>query len=250
MKGIYIIWLRELKKYWRNKSRIVGSLGMPFFLMFIVGSGLNESIKTPMLAGQGYTAFIMPGIIGMVLMFSSVFSGVSVIWDKQFGFMKEMLVAPISRTRIIIGKTLGGATTSISQALIMLLISFIIGVRLESFVGFLYAIPIMLLISCSFVAIGTAIASKMNDMHGFQLIVNFLIMPLFFLSGALFPIENLPAWLSFITKINPLTYGVEGLRYSFLGTSSIPYLNCIMILSVFFILSIAVGTYFFRKMEV
>jgi len=249
MQAVYIIWLRELKKYWRNKSRIVGSLGMPFLLLFVMGSGLNNVIEHPMLQGN-YTAFIMPGIIGMVLLFSSIFSGVSVIWDKQFGFMKEMLVAPITRRKIIYGKVLGGGTTSIIQALIMLTISFILGIRFDSLVGLLLALPVMFLISSSFVAIGTAIASRMNDMHGFQLIVNFLIMPLFFLSGALFPLDGLPLWLKTITIFNPMTYGVEALRYCLLGVASIPLLTSVMVLFIFSAVTIAISTMFFRNMEV
>lgn len=249
MQGIYIIWLRELKKYWRNKSRIVGGLGMPFFFLFIIGSGLDQAIDLPMLGDTGYTSYIMPGIIGMVLLFSSVFNGVSVIWDKQFGFMKELLVAPISRRRILIGKTLGGATTSVIQALIMLVISLFIGVRLQSVWGFLLSFVVMYLIAISFVSIGAAIASFMDDMHGFQLIVNFMIMPLFFLSGALFPLDAAPAWLQGLAYINPMTYGVEALRYCFLGTSAIPFAVSILVMVVFFAVTVAIGTMSFRRMQ-
>jgi len=249
MQEILIIIQRELKKYWRNKSRIVGTLGMPFFMLFIFGSGLDGVVQNPMLEG-GYSKFIMPGIIGMVLLFSSIFSGISVIWDKQFGFMKEMLVAPISRIRIVIGKTLGGAMTSILQAFLMLALSFILGIRPTTITGTLLAIPIMFLISISFVAIGTAIASQMNDMHGFQLIMNFLIMPLFFLSGALFPLQNAPMWLKVLTYIDPMTYAVEALRYCFLGVSAIAFPISVAVLSGFAVISISVGTYLFKRMQI
>jgi ABC-2 type transport system permease protein len=249
MQEILIIVQRELKKYWRNKSRIVGTLGMPFFMLFIFGAGLDNVVDNPMFSG-GYSQFIMPGIIGMVLLFNSIFSGVSVIWDKQFGFMKEMLVAPISRVRIIIGKTLGGASTSIFQGFLMLALSFILGVRPTWFIGTLIAIPIMFLISISFVAIGTAIASQMNDMHGFQLIMNFLIMPLFFLSGALFPLNNVPAWLRVLTYIDPMTYAVEALRFCFLGTSAIAFPISIAVLLLFAAASITAGTILFRRMQI
>jgi ABC-2 type transport system permease protein len=249
MGAVSIIWLRELKKYWRNKSRIIGSLGMPFFMLVIVGGGLNRMVGTGTTGGS-YQAFIMPGIVGMVLLFASMFSGVSVIWDKQFGFMKEILVAPVSRTRIIIGKTLGGATTALLQALLMLLISLVLGIRLHSVVGFFLALVVMFLISVAFVALGTAIASKMTDMHGFQLIMNFLIMPLFFLSGALFPLTDAPAWLQTLSYVDPLTYGVEALRYCFLGASTIAFPLSVLVLIGFTIVSIGIGTYFFNRMEV
>jgi ABC-2 type transport system permease protein len=250
MKGIYIVWLREIKKYLRNKSRIFGSLGMPFFFLFIIGSGLKDSISLPIFSADlNYQTFIMPGIIAMVILFSSVISGVSIIWDKQFGFMKELLVAPIHRLKIVIGKTLGGATTSIFQGLIMLILSFVIGIRPVSIVGVLLALPVMFLLSSAFVSIGIAIASKMDDMHGFQIVMNFFIMPVFFLSGALFPLDSIPTWLSVLVKFNPMTYGVEALRYCFLGVSSINIVTCIIVLIGFNVLTSMISTYFFNRME-
>jgi ABC-2 type transport system permease protein len=250
MKAIFIIWLRELKKFWRNKSRIIGSLGMPFFFLIFIGAGLDKIVSSPVLGGGNYSLFIMPGIIAMVILFGSIFSGVSVIWDKQFGFMKEMLVAPISRTRIMVGKSLGGATTAVLQAILMLILSAIIGIRPNSIYGFLLAIPLMFLISVSFVALGMAIASKMNDMHGFQLIVNFMIMPIFFLSGALFPLNNVPGWLHILSVINPMRYGVEALRYCLIGSSTVPFFVSVSVLVVFSMVSIALGTILFRRMEI
>jgi ABC-2 type transport system permease protein len=250
MGAVFIIWLRELKKFWRNKSRIIGSLGMPFFMLVILGSGLNRMVGSGVVGGGSYQAFIMPGIVGMVLLFASMFSGVSVIWDKQFGFMKEILVAPVSRTRIIIGKTLGGATTAILQAILVLVIALGLGIRPHSVLGFLLALLVMFLISVAFVALGTAIASKMTDMHGFQLIMNFLIMPLFFLSGALFPLTDAPAWLQTLSYFDPMTYGVEALRYCLLGTSGIAFQVSLSVLVGFMIVSIGVGTYFFKRMEI
>jgi ABC-2 type transport system permease protein len=246
MSAIYIIWLREFKKYYRNKSRIIGSLGMPFFFLVIVGSGLGSVMPL----GQRYSEFIMPGVLGMVLMFSSVFSGISIIWDKQFGFMKEMLVAPVSRTEIIIGKTLGGSTTAIIQALIMLTISLLLGNRIQSIAGLIAALGVMFLISLSFVGIGTAIAARMNDMQGFQLIMNFMIMPLFFLSGALFPLDGLPGWLSTLTLLDPLTYGVDALRYFLIGASNFSPLVSVGVLASFMAVSVGIGAALFRRMEV
>ena len=163
--------------------------------------------------------FLLPGIIGMTLLFSSMFSGISVLVDKQFGFMKEILVAPISRLSIMLGKTLGGATTALINGVIMLLLAMIIGIQVVSFIGIFFSLVFMLLISISFVSLGIAIASRMSDMSGFQIIMNFLIMPMFFLSGALFPINQTPLWMQSIAYLNPVFYGIDGLRGSLIGIS-------------------------------
>jgi len=241
---IYIIWLREIKKYIRNKSRIVGALGMPFFFMLVLGGGFGGRFDV---GGVNYREFLMPGIVGMVLLFSSVFSGISVIWDRQFGFLKEMLVAPISRTSIIFGRTLGGMTTSIMQAIIMLVLSILLGVKLGGITGFLSSLFFMALISASFVAVGIAFASRMTDMQGFQLIMNFLIMPIFFLSGAVYPLDGLPNWLSVLTYLDPLTYGIDALRHTLIGLGQIPLWIDTAVLIGFCVVAISVGTYMFRK---
>ncbi|MFO7872054.1 MAG: ABC transporter permease [Candidatus Undinarchaeales archaeon] len=246
---IYTIWLREVIRFFRQKSRVIGSLGMPFFFLAILGSGIGSSFQIQNFEGN-YMTYIMPGILGMVLLFGSLFAGISVIWDKQFGFMKEILVSPASRISIMAGKVLGGATTAITQALLMLGISLLIGVRINSIYGLLLSLVFMFLISFSFVSLGVAFASKMEDMHGFQLIMNFLIMPIFLLSGALFPINGLPNSIKWITYLDPLTYGVEGLRYSLLGISHIPAWKCLVVLLGFSFSTLALGTYFFKKMQI
>ena len=224
---------------------------MPFFFLAIVGVGLSSAIQLPGFSGT-YLEFMAPGIIGMVLLFASLFSGISVLFDKQFGFLKEILVAPISRTSIVFGKALGGATTALMQALIMLVVSIVIGMTVPSVTGLLIAIAFMSLISLSFVSFGIAFATKMSDPHGFQLIVNFIVMPLFFLSGALFPLEGLPVWLKYISYANPLTYGVDGLRGSLIGASAMHFslLVDFIVLLVFCILTTAIGSYLFTKSEI
>ncbi|MEZ5333785.1 MAG: ABC transporter permease [Methanolobus sp.] len=218
MDIVYTIWLRNVKRYVRSKSRMVGSLGMPVFLLLVLGFGLNSVVMFPGME-QGYIGFIMPGIISMSVLFTSVFAGIQIIWDKQFGFLKETLVAPVSRLEIMLGQTFGGATTAVIQGLIILVLSLFIGLKITSIPGFITAILFMLLIGISFTAFGIAIASRMEDMHGFQLIMNFVIFPIFGLSGALFPIDSLPSWVKSLTLLDPLTYGVEGIRYGLLGTS-------------------------------
>jgi ABC-2 type transport system permease protein len=191
---------------------------MPFFFLAFLGLGLQSAFAIRP-GGERYLDYIAPGIVGMVLLFSSTVSGISVIWDRQFGFLKVMLVAPIPRLAIVLGRTAGGTTTASIQAIIFLTISFFLGVRVPSPVGLILALVFMGLIGLSFSSLGVALASRMEDPHGFQLIFNFLIMPIFFLSGALFPLDNLPIFIKVLAYLNPLTYGVDGLRWALLGVS-------------------------------
>ena len=193
MKTIYIMWLRELKRYFRSKSRMIGSLGQPLLFLLALGYGLGSVFQA---AGQGnYFQFLAPGIVGMSIIFTAIFSGIQLIWDRQFGFLKETLVAPVSRLNIMIGRTLGGATVASFQGIIVLLLAMLFGFRPYSWLLVPVAILFMLLVALLFTALGTGIASVLEDMQGFQLIMNFLVMPLFFLSGALFPLAGLPAFL-------------------------------------------------------
>jgi ABC-2 type transport system permease protein len=249
MDIVYTIWLRNVKRYLRSKSRIIGSLGMPLFFLLTLGFGLNSVVNVPRFS-QGYTGFIIPGIIAMSVLFSSIFAGIQIIWDKQFGFLKETLVAPVSRLEIMIGQTLGGATTSFIQGFILLVLSLLFGLILAKASGFLIAFGFMLLIGLSFTALGIAIASKMEDMHGFQLIMNFLIFPIFGLSGAIFPIDSLPGWLKTITMFDPLTYGVEGIRYGLLGVSHINPVLSLVVLGGFTMAMIILGAELFRKISI
>jgi ABC-2 type transport system permease protein len=249
MDIVYTIWLRNIKRYLRSKSRIIGSLGMPLFFLLVLGFGLNSVVRIPG-TGQGYMGFIIPGIISMSVMFTSVFSGIQIIWDKQFGFLKETLVAPVSRLEIMFGQTLGGATTAFIQGFIILVLSLFMGLSITSVSGFLSAFVFMVLIGLSFTAFGIAIASKMEDMHGFQLIMNFVIFPIFGLSGALFPIDSLPSWLKSLTLIDPLTYGVEGIRYGLAGTSQVNPFVGFVVLAGFTVFMVVVGAALFRKINV
>jgi ABC-2 type transport system permease protein len=251
MNTVYVIWLREMKKFIRNKSRLVGSLMMPFFFLSFLGVGLNSVVSIPGLpAGATYLDFLAPGIVAMALLFSSMFAGVSILWDRQFGFLKEIMVAPVSRTSIVLGRMFAGMTIGIIQAFAILLISVLLGVRITSLEGVMASILFIILIAMSFVGVGISLASRMRDMHGFQLIMNFLIMPTFMLSGALFPLDNLPVWLAALSYINPLTYGVDGLRGLITGVSHLPVLIDLGILSAFCIFIISLARYLFNKTEV
>ncbi len=250
MDIVYTIWLRNIKRYLRSKSRIAGSLGMPLFFLLVLGFGLNSVVRIPG-SKQDYMGFIVPGIIAMTVMFTSVFSGIQIIWDKQFGFLKETLVAPVSRLEIMLGQTLGGATTAFIQGFIILVISLFIGSGHHATIsGFLIASLFMVLIGLSFTAFGIAIASKMEDMHGFQLIMNFVIFPIFGLSGALFPIDSLPGWLQSLTLVDPLTYGVEGIRYGLAGLSMVNPFMSLVVMAGFTLATIALGTVLFRNISI
>ena len=248
MSVIYILWIRQLKRYFRSKTRIVGALGQPMLFLVALGYGLGPVFER---AGEGdYVQFLVPGIIAMSILFTSMFNGIEIIWDRQFGFLKETLVAPVSRVRIMLGRTLGGATVAILQGMMILGISLLIGFRFESVSGLPVALLFMILIATLFTALGTAIASLLEDMHGFQLIMNFLVMPLFFLSGALFPIQNLPPALGTIVQFNPLSYGVDGLRGALLGTYDIGFWTSFNVLALCMVFLVIVGAYLFSKIEV
>jgi ABC-2 type transport system permease protein len=231
------------------KSRIIGSLGMPFFFLVIIGFGLNSAIQVPGMA-VNYVEFIAPGIIAMSILFSSMFAGVQLVIDKQIGFLKETLVAPVSRLHLMIGQALGGATTALMQGILVMIISLFIGVNVPGISGIFISLVFMFLIGLSFTSVGIAFASRMEDTHGFQLIVNFVIFPVFFLSGALFPLERIPDWLSFLTYIDPLTYGVEGIRYGMLGTSQISPLLSLSALGGFLIAVLLLGSFLFNKIRI
>lgn len=248
LSAIYIMWLRQIKQYWRSKARMFGSLGQPLMFLLALGYGFGPIYEAA--GGGNYLQFLTPGIIGMTILFGAVFNGMSLIWDKQFGFLKETLVAPVPRWTILIGRCLGGATVNTIQATLVLLISIALGFRLENYFLIIPAILFMYLVAILFTLLGTIIASKLDDMHAFQIIVNFLIMPIFFLSGALFDINNLPSAVTSITKINPLTYGVDGLRYVLSGASQFSFTLDLSILVLAAFILLAIGTYFFNKIEV
>jgi ABC-2 type transport system permease protein len=249
MDAVYTIWLRSMKRYVRSKSRMFGTLGMPLFFLLIFGGGLNSMVNTGM--GTSYMGFIIPGIVAMSVLFTSMFSGIQIIWDKQFGFLKETLVAPISRLEIMLGQTFGGATTSVIQGLLTLVIALLIGSGLNiTPLGFLIAVGFMTLMGVAFTALGIAFASKMEDMHGFQLIMNFFIFPIFGLSGAMFPLTSLPSWLRALSYLDPMTYAVQGIRYGLLGTSEISPVACFAVLLGFTVATMLLGQYLFKKTKI
>lgn len=247
MNAIYILWLRQLIRYFRSKSRIVGSLAQPLLFLLALGFGFGPIYSKA--GGGNYIQFLVPGIVGMSIMFTAVFMGIEMIWDRKFGFLKETMVAPVSRFNIMLGRILGGATVAALQGVLVMVISIIIGFRLDNWLLVIPAIVVMFLIALIFTTLGTAIASIMEDMQGFQLIVNFLIMPMFFLSGALFPLTGLPTAVTAISLADPLSYGVDALRGILLGASHISMpINIVVTVGVWAIL-LGIGAILFSRME-
>jgi ABC-2 type transport system permease protein len=238
-----------MKRFIRAKSRIFGALAMPLFFLAFLGLGFRKMAIPGMSADVDYIHFLVPGIIGMSILFSSTFGGLSMLWDREFGFLKEIMVAPVSRVSIVLGRIAGGATTTLIQAMLILGISVIMGFKVASVSSVFLALVFMTLISITFLGLGLIFASKMRDMQGFSIVMNFVIFPLFFLSGALYPLDNFPAWLRSISKVNPLTYGVDGMRSSLIGISSFSTLYDLILLSVFSAVMIFLGAYFFEKSE-
>ncbi len=248
MSAIYILWLRELKRYVRSRAQIVASLGQPLLYLLALGFGLSPVFKK---AGYGdYLQFIAPGVIGMSVLFSSIFSGLGLLWDRQFGFLKETLVAPVSRLQIMIGRTLGGATVAIIQGLLVMVVSLIAGFRPAHFYTLPLALGFMVAIAIVFASLGVAIGSSLQDMQGFQLIMNFMVMPIFFLSGAMFPLTGLGKILGFITKLDPLSYGIDGMRAMLLASSAFDPRIDILVLAGVGSLFIVIGAYRFSKIEI
>lgn len=248
MGVIYILWLRELKRYVRSRVQIVVSLGQPCLYLLALGFGLGPVFKE---AGRGsYLQFMAPGVIGMTVLFSAVFSGIAMLWDRQFGFLKETLVAPVSRMQIMLGRALGGATVAVLQGTLVLVICLIAGFRPHSWAAIPTAFGFVVLTAVVFAALGMGIGSMMEDMQGFQLVMNFLVMPIFFLSGALFPLEDLGNVMSVITRIDPLTYGVDGLRGALIHSWAFqPEVDVAVLVGLAFVF-LSMGAYLFSKIEV
>jgi ABC-2 type transport system permease protein len=248
MNAIYILWLREVKKYRRSRVQIIASLGQPLLYLLVLGFGLGPVYQKA--GGGSYLQFMAPGIVGMAVLFTSVFSGIALLWDRQFGFLKETLVAPVPRIYVMIGRTLGGATVAMLQGTLIVVVCLIAGFRPVSLLGIPLGFAFMALIAIVFAALGTSIGSSLQDMQGFQLIMNFLVLPIFFLSGALFPLNNLPKALSFVTKLDPLSYGVDGLRAALIGTSHFGAIVDVVVLAVVAVGLLGLGAWRFSKIEI
>jgi ABC-2 type transport system permease protein len=250
LRGIYTLWLREVKRFIRDRARVVISFVQPLLWLVVFAAGFGARVALP---GIDYQQFLFPGIIGQTLLFTAMFMGISVIWDKEFGFMKEILVAPISRFSIFLGKMLGDSTAALLQGLIVFSFGFLIGIPFNP-LTLLVALPVMLLITFGLVSIGLIIASFIGSLENFGAIQTFINLPLFFLSGALFPTtgEGIPGWMQIASKLDPLAYGVDALRTVILGPTWTPnnplYINLVIIV-IFDMVMIAIGTWAFSRMK-
>lgn len=250
LNAVFTLWLRDMKRFIRARSRLIGSFVMPFMFLGFLGMGMGTLRLPGMPPGMSYIGFLAPGILGMTLLFSSMTAGLSVLWDKEFGFLKEVMVTPVNRFSIVLGRTLGAVTTALIQAILILMISIGMGVTINWFPGFPLALVFMVLIAVAFIGLGIAFASKLGDMEGFSLVMNFIVMPAFLLSGALFPLTMMPEWVRYICYIDPLTYGVDGLRGALVGMSTLPLFLDLVILVGICIGMLGLGAYLFEKTEV
>ena len=252
LRAIYSIWLRDIIRYRRDRSRLISSVAQPALFLFVFGTGLSQglTIKGGLGGGNNYITFIYPGIIGMTILFTSIFSAISIVWDREFGFFKEVMVAPISRAAVAIGKAVGGSTVAMLQGIIILFFAPLIGVSLSIPQLFL-VLPLMFLIAFALTSLGIVVAARMATMEGFQMVMNFLVMPLFLLSGAMFPITKLPGWLKGLTIIDPLTYGVDALRIIMLGPKAGAYslVSDLTIVTVFGAAMIVLAVFMFKGTE-
>jgi ABC-2 type transport system permease protein len=248
LTAVYVLWLRELKRYTRSRVQIIASLGQPVLYILVLGYGLSPIFQR---SGAGsYVQFIAPGIISMTVLFSAMFSGIALLWDRQFGFLKETLVAPVPRLHIMIGRTAGAATTAMLQGLLVAVVCVLAGFRPVSLTLLPLALGFLALIALVFAGFATTIGSSLKDMQGFQMVMNFLVLPIFFLSGSLFPLQNLPAALSILTRIDPLSYGVDGLRSALIGQVHFGIGTDAAVLGVLAAITVGLGAWRFSRIEV
>lgn len=248
MNTIYTLWIRQLIRYERSRPRILGALGQPLLFLVALGYGFGSVFQR---AGAGnYIDFLVPGVIAQTVVFTAIFSGIDLIWDRQFGFLKETLVAPVSRFNIMFGRTLGGATVATLQGIVVLVIARIFHFHVVHPAMVPIAILGMFLIALVFTALGTAIASALSDFQAFQLIINFIVMPLFFLSGALFPVTNLPRIMNIIVRVNPLTYGVDAVREALIGQGTLGFGLDFLVIGLTGVVFLAIGSYLFSRIEI
>jgi ABC-2 type transport system permease protein len=225
LNGVYSIWRRDVIRFSRDRSRVIGSLGQPLLFLVAFGSGLSSAMgrfgQSSGMSGVNYVQFMFPGIIVMAVLFTAIMSAISVVWDREFGFLKEVLVAPVPRWAVAVGKALGGSTTAVFQGVVILVFAPFIGVGLTP-LAVVELLPTMFLTAFAMCAVGLVIAAHLTSMEGFQVVMNFLLMPMFFLSGALFPLGNLPPWLTVLTRLDPVTYGVDAIRRIVLLNGGVP----------------------------
>jgi ABC-2 type transport system permease protein len=247
VKGVYAVWYREFKVFLREKSRVISSLFLPLFWYFIFGGGIG-AVSSIGAVGGNYQHFIFPGFLAMTVIFTALFNGAHVVWDKKIDFLKEVLIAPPSRTTVFVGKMVGGMTDALLQAYLLLFIGIFLGIPF-TVASVIASMLLLILLAAGLVSMGLIIGSFMESPEGFGLISSFVIYPLFLLSGALYPLDNLPPWLKFLTHVDPVNYAVDALRRVIIGVSSMPLAADVLIILAFDLTLILVGTWAFNRMK-
>jgi ABC-2 type transport system permease protein len=259
LRGIWVVAYRELLRFVQERSRLFSSFAMPLIFLVIFGAGFGQLIGA-MVPGVDYIQFMYPGIIAMTVLMSSIMSAISVVWDREFGFLKEILVSPLGRNSIMLGKAVGGAAVAVLQGIVMLILAPILGVSL-SFTMVIGLVLVIIIVSMSLSGLGLLVASRMKSQQGFQVVIQLIIMPLIFLAGVFYPVNNVPAWMGFISKVNPLTYGVDAIRQLFLGSEgaatlgvtvfghTMTILEDVLVVAAFGIVLLLLAAWSFTKQE-
>lgn len=247
MRVIYILWLRQIKRFVRAKSRMVGAVGQPLLFLLALGYGLGSVYKR---AGDGnYLQFLVPGIMAQTVLFAAMFYGAMLMLDKQFGFLKETLVAPVSRLKIMLGGALGGATTAMLQGTLVFVISLFLGFRPHNWLLVPAALAILSMLAVAIACFSSGIGSFVEDMQGFQAINQFIVFPLYFLSGALYPLNNVPSWLRIIAEINPMSYAVDAMRDMLIGQTHFGFTKDFVVLVITMLVMMMFGAYRFKHIQ-
>jgi len=247
MDILYVLWLRQVRRYWRSGSRLLGTLGQPILLLLALGYGIGAIYRR---AGEGnYLQFLVPGIITQTVLLSGIFWGMIILQDKRFGFLAEMLVAPVSRIKILLGSALGGATISIFQGILVFTISLFLGFRPHNWALVPAAFLVLVLMCVALTSFGAGIASMVDDFQGFQGINNLLVMPMFFLSSALYPLTNVPVGLKIVSSINPVTYMVDALRYLLANQTHFGIVKDLVVMAITFVVCLLFAVNRFNRIQ-
>ncbi|MEK7059262.1 MAG: ABC transporter permease [Patescibacteria group bacterium] len=247
MEVVYALWLRQIRRYFRSGSRILGTLGQPILLLLALGYGIGAIYER---AGAGdYLQFLVPGIITQTVLLSGVFWGIIILMDKRFGFLSELLVAPVSRTKILLGSALGGATISIMQGSLVFILSLFLGFKPYDWLLVVPALAVLALTCVALACFGAAIASSVNDFQGFQGINNLLVMPLFFLSSALYPLDSVPTVLRVISTCNPVSYMVDALRFLLINQTHFGLTKDLIVIGITCVVALAFSVNRFNRIQ-
>jgi len=258
-RGVWVVAYRELLRFVQERSRLFSSFAMPLIFLVIFGAGFGELIGS-MTPGVDYMQFMYPGIIAMTVLMSSIMSGISIVWDREFGFLKEILVSPLGRGGIMLGKAAGGAAVAVLQGVVMLILAPILGVSID-IVMVLQLVLVIIIVSISLSGLGLLVASRMKSQQGFQVVIQLIIMPLIFMAGIFYPVNNVPVWMEVVSKVNPLTYGVDAIRQIFLGSEgaatigvtvlghTMTVLEDVLLVAAFGIILLSLAVWSFSKQE-